>query len=101
MTDSTVSLWTEQDIVHVLSWSLLAVRCKDAIYISSHQTMGFQLDSSLGISLVRQVLVWQKGVLPGKQVTRGAAQGVRKSRDGRAAGAVLQGLLVTWPPLIG
>lgn len=39
--------------------------------------------------------------LPGKQVAGGAAQGMSKCRDGRAAGAVLQGLLITWPPLLG
>lgn len=40
------------------------------------------------------------GGLPGEQIMCGAAQGVGKGGDGRAGGAVLQGLLIAGPPLL-
>lgn len=37
---------------------------------------------------------------PGEKVSGGAAEGVGKGGDGRAAGAVAQGLLIPRPPLL-
>lgn len=38
--------------------------------------------------------------IPSHEVIGGAAQGVRKGRNGRPACAVLQRILISWPPLL-